>query len=98
MYSDQEMNFSPVRMVGASPACQEHMHASERDPTYHPLTLGTLACFVTIDSGAKYRISGASVTPARNTGTNKYPTAPDASNNVTNDYSTSVLAGDLSPR
>ena len=56
------------------------------------------SCVVTIDRSAKYRISGASVTPARNTGTNKYPTAPDASNNVTNDYSTSVLAGDLSPR
>ena len=34
---------------------------------------------------------------ARNTGTNNYPTATNASNNGTNDYSASVLIGDLSP-
>ena len=34
---------------------------------------------------------------ATNTGTYNYPTAPNASNNVTNDYSTTVLIGDLSP-
>ena len=34
---------------------------------------------------------------ARNTGTNNCPTAPNASNNMTNYYSTSVLIGNLSP-
>ena len=57
--------------------------------------------FFTIDRGAKYRIPGASATRernrARNTGTNNYPTAPNGSNNVTSDCSTSVLIGDLSP-
>ena len=33
---------------------------------------------------------------ARNTGTNNYPAAPNASNNVTTEHSMSVLIGDLS--
>ena len=58
-------------------------------------------CFVTIDRAAKYRIAGASATRERKEhaiqGTNDYPTAPNASNNVTNDYSMPVLIGDFNP-
>ena len=57
------------------------------------------ACvFLTIASLCnRHRISRASAIRARTTGTNNYPTAPNANNNVTNDYSTVDLIGDLSP-
>ena len=97
----RQAGLTPATCAEVTCAARPERHVTSRYPeqvtnTAAPGVVST-GGFVAIDRGVRYRISGVRATRERNTGTNNYPTAPNASDNVTNDYSASVLIGDLSP-